>query len=118
MLTENRTKIIRVKDKKEFIKAFNEAKPSKEFFESCRKAGELFMQGEGCGYCNQKPKFDSDGYYEKYWNEVEIADGAWTSLKIGVDEEGRICMRALGDGYTENYYPKYCPNCGRKLQGE
>ena len=38
----NRTKIIRVKDKKEFIKAFNEAKPKKEFFDSCRKAGELF----------------------------------------------------------------------------
>lgn len=39
---ECRTTIIRVKDKKEFIKQFNEAKPSKEFFESCRKAGELF----------------------------------------------------------------------------
>lgn len=73
---------------------------------------------KGCSYCNQKPKLDSDGSFENYWNEIEIAEGAWTSLKIGVDEEGRICMRALGDGYTENYYPKYCPNCGRKLQGE
>ena len=31
---ECRTTIIRVKDKKEFIKQFNEAKPSKEFFEA------------------------------------------------------------------------------------
>ena len=39
---ETKVKVIRVKDKKEFVKKFNEARPSKEFFESCRKAGELF----------------------------------------------------------------------------
>lgn len=39
---EPRTPVIRVKDKKEFIRQFNDSTPTKEFFESCRKAGELF----------------------------------------------------------------------------
>ena len=39
---ESKVTVIHVKDKKDFIKQFNEARPNKEFFESCRKAGELF----------------------------------------------------------------------------
>lgn len=30
----------------QFIKEFNEAIPSEEFFESCKKAGKLFKEGD------------------------------------------------------------------------
>lgn len=37
-----RIEVVRVENKKDFIKKFNESKPSGEFFEECRKAGQLF----------------------------------------------------------------------------
>ena len=69
-----------------------------------------------CKFCNQVPVIDKDWGYDKYKNEIQLTGGGWTALYIGVDEHGKICMRACGDGYTENYYPKYCPECGRKLK--
>ncbi len=38
---ENRTIIIKVKDRKQFIENANNCRPSKEFFEQCKKAGQL-----------------------------------------------------------------------------
>ena len=38
----NIVRIVKVKDKQEFIKQFNASKPSKEFLESCRKASKPF----------------------------------------------------------------------------
>lgn len=38
----NRVSIVKVKSNKEFIRKFNDSKPSREFFESCRRAGDLF----------------------------------------------------------------------------
>jgi len=40
----NKVPVIRGKDKKRFVEAFNNAKPSKELLESCEKAGRLFGQ--------------------------------------------------------------------------
>lgn len=38
----NKMVVIRVEDKKKFVENFNNSKPSKEFMESCKKAGRLF----------------------------------------------------------------------------
>lgn len=37
-----RTTVIRVANEKEFVKQFNQDIPSKEFFDSCKKAANLF----------------------------------------------------------------------------
>ena len=43
---ENRTLILKVKDKKEFINQFNKAKPSKQFFEQVKKVGQFMNNGD------------------------------------------------------------------------
>lgn len=40
--TKDKLTVLHVKDKKEFIKAFNTNKPSDEFIGSCKKAWRLF----------------------------------------------------------------------------
>lgn len=67
-----------------------------------------------CKFCSMTPTIEDWGY-NNWDNEIQLAIGGWTALYIGVDEVGKICMRASGDDYTDNYYPKYCPECGRKL---
>lgn len=39
---DNNIVIIKVYNKNQFIQKFNDSKPSKEFFNSCKKAGKLF----------------------------------------------------------------------------
>lgn len=68
-----------------------------------------------CKFCNMTPILNKSWGYDKYENQIQLVDSNWTALYIGVDELGKICMRACGDDYTDNYYPKYCPECGRKL---
>ncbi len=68
-----------------------------------------------CKYCNRKPVFDSAGYYETWSNKETVATGAYSSLSIGVDASGKLIILGGGDDDTEPYYPKYCPECGRKL---
>ena len=68
-----------------------------------------------CKFCNMTPTIDKDWGYDNWDNEISIARGSYTKLYIGVDEKGKVCIRACGDDYTDNYYPKYCPECGRKL---
>ena len=69
---------------------------------------------ENCKFCHQVPQYG--GGRDQYENEIEIVHGGWTSMYIGVAPHGEIFMNACGDDYTENYYPKFCPECGRKLQ--
>lgn len=74
-----------------------------------------------CKYCEQKLNLTDDGcskYYENYENQIQIADGGWTSLYIGVNQDGKIVLRACGDNYTNDCEINYCPFCGRKLKGE
>ena len=67
-----------------------------------------------CKFCSMTPTIEDWGY--RNWdNEIQLTFSGWTTLYIGVDEVGKVCMRAYGDDYTDNYYPKYCPECGRKL---
>ena len=70
-----------------------------------------------CKYCHQEPVL-LDGDYYNHENQIVIATGPWTVLCIGVDKDGNTVMRACCDDYTDDYYPKYCPECGRKLRKE
>lgn len=70
-----------------------------------------------CKFCHQTPDFFGD-FFEEWGpeNNINLAKGSWTSLCIGVDRDGNTVLRAFGDGIAE-YYPKFCPECGRKLEG-
>lgn len=69
-----------------------------------------------CEFCSREPIFEKGGSYLRYRNETEIASGLGIEMYIGVDENGKVIMGACAEDYTDNYYPKYCPECGRKLQ--
>ena len=71
---------------------------------------------KNCPFCHQKLKLSRQSFYSNSDNEMELASGGWTCLYIGLDPNGRTVMRACGDDYTNNYYPKFCPECGRDLQ--
>ena len=64
-----------------------------------------------CRFCRRKYD-NTKSFYE---NAIEIANGPWVGLRANIDEEGRPYMYAVGDDYTERYYPKFCPECGRAL---
>ena len=73
-----------------------------------------------CDYCSMKPEFRFDHWtgqkeFTGEWdNEIKIADGAWTAMYFGVDADGRFRLTASGDGRAD-YYPKFCPECGRRV---
>lgn len=69
-----------------------------------------------CKYCSRTPVFLGK-WFPEYENEEEIAYGPWTSIRLGVDEKGKLIIVAIGDGRAI-YYPKYCPECGNKLEME
>ena len=68
-----------------------------------------------CRYCKITPKYDEDGW-DNYWdNEIDIAEeSGWTGLRMGVLRDGKFYIAATGDNQAF-YYPKYCPECGRRL---
>lgn len=40
--------------------------------------------------------------------------GNWTEVFKGRDSIG-FYIAGVGDGYTDRYYPKFCPECGRRI---
>lgn len=48
--------------------------------------------------------------------ERKVVDGMWAQLMADFDKSGRVFLYASGDDYSDPYYPKYCPECGRKLE--
>lgn len=58
-----------------------------------------------CKLCESKPKT----------NQI-IEKGAYIVLKAGINEDSKLYFEAVGENYTDRYYPKYCPECGRNLQ--
>jgi hypothetical protein len=53
--------------------------------------------------------------YSHFENEVELVSGIWTAIYVAVTVDNKIVLRACGEDYTDDYYPNYCPECGRKL---
>lgn len=68
-----------------------------------------------CKFCGQNPVIGKYGYLNTD-NEIELASGGYAVMYIGVNENGQIVMRACGEDYTDDYFPKYCPECGRDLR--
>ena len=68
-----------------------------------------------CKICGLKPKFLRERY-QRYESSIEIITGNLTSVRVAKDRNDRVFIYASGDCYTDNYYPNYCPECGRKLK--
>lgn len=73
-----------------------------------------------CPLCSIKPYFYSDRIEGLIWSQYEsskvLSSGPWSWLKACKDKDNRLALYAVGDEDTELYYPKFCPECGRKLE--
>ena len=82
----------------------------------------MSVQIDECRYCHVEPVFHTrrDGFtfYSMSDSEITLAKGNNAELAIGADKDGRVIMRAWGDGYTDDWYPNFCPVCGRKINME
>ena len=58
-----------------------------------------------CKLCENKPNTNQT-----------IEEGEYIVLNAGIDENSELYFEAIGESCTNRYYPKYCPECGRKLQ--
>ena len=58
-----------------------------------------------CKLCESKPKT----------NQI-IEEGTYIVLSAGIDEDSKLYFEAVGESHTDRYYPKYCSECGCKLQ--
>lgn len=52
--------------------------------------------------------------YDFYESTIEIASDDFVSIRAGKDKNNKTSLIACGDSELF-YYPKYCPECGRKL---
>lgn len=68
-----------------------------------------------CGFCGMT-YLANEVYAAKREQRTEITASGWTSLIRGVDETGKVFIIAEGEDDSDRYYPKFCPECGRKLQ--
>ena len=72
-----------------------------------------------CSLCSMMPFLYDEGLSGLRWSQYEsskvISSGPWTWLKACKDKDNRLALYGVGDDYTELYYPKFCPECGRKL---
>lgn len=69
-----------------------------------------------CRFCHMRPNFDKFGAFTRANNHIELAAGGYSGLYIGPNEKGETVMYACGEDYSDYYYPKFCPECGRKLR--
>ena len=63
-----------------------------------------------CRFCHFRPV---TGTWRE--NAITLASGAWSSIDIGMNPSGDIVIRGVSDEYTDDYHPKFCPECGRDL---
>ena len=68
-----------------------------------------------CDFCERKVILTKNGLYFHANNDKIVAEGLTIALSLGVDKNNKVCMWATGEDRTNYYYPKYCPECGRKL---
>ena len=73
------------------------------------------MENKECKICGLKQHFYMDGMYNLYDSCIDLARGGWTEVRAGKDKDNKVIIYGQGDGTTEPYHPKYCPECGRKL---
>lgn len=72
-----------------------------------------------CKFCERKPvineEFNAFFIFENCETLV-AGEGAYEEIGIGVDKNGNLLLIAFGMNQSDYYYPKFCPECGRKLQ--
>ena len=61
-----------------------------------------------CKFCNINDHFDN--------KEFLVVDGSWVTMYANFDKYGKLYIYAQADGETDRYYPKYCPECGKRLK--
>ena len=70
-----------------------------------------------CDFCKIR-KYDSNNYTNI---NVILGDADYTYVAIGIacpnkeDKVNKIAIWGSGEDVTDYYYPKFCPECGRKL---
>ncbi len=70
--------------------------------------------GNSCGFCGIT--YDPSKRLEfKRERHEELVPGMWTQLRHGVDDNGQFFIFARGENDSERYYPKFCPECGRRI---
>ena len=74
------------------------------------------MKDKECRICSCEPCFWCDNIeYSRFDSTICLAEGGYSQLRAGKDEDNKVVMFGCGNDYTEAYYPKYCPECGQKL---
>lgn len=72
-----------------------------------------------CKFCKDRvSKYWDDGvdtYFSEFDNSDSMAHSDLIDVRMGVDENGKYIIFAIGEETSNYYYPKYCPECGRKL---
>lgn len=69
-----------------------------------------------CRVCSLVPRYHY-GKYNKALSTVELVDSStYVDILVGKDENNRVVIYGISNDYSNPYYPKYCPECGRKLQ--
>ena len=69
-----------------------------------------------CNLCGIKPEFYRSGGYMGLESKVLLADGGSTTLHFGIDASRTFFIQAIGEDEGDRYYPKFCPECGRRLR--
>lgn len=69
----------------------------------------------GCSFCTARYAAFMPWQHEREQRK-ELVPGGWTTLERGVDADNHTLIIAVGDDETDRYYPKFCPECGRKLE--
>lgn len=70
---------------------------------------------ENCPICQCKLiAYGSVEDYDFCESTIEIASCDFVSIRAGKDQNNKTSLIACGDDKLF-YYPKYCPECGRKL---
>lgn len=64
-----------------------------------------------CKFCNRKIVTDEQGHYFSFLNEAYLRSG----ICVGVGENGKVYILSSDDLCADKYFPKYCPECGRRL---
>lgn len=73
-----------------------------------------------CPLCSIKPYFSDYCIDGTTWSRFDssklLSSGPWTWLKACKDKDNRLALYAVGDDYSDLHYPKFCPECGRRLE--
>lgn len=67
-----------------------------------------------CEFCDVEFDLSQQRDWQRE-HRATVAEGYYTYLVRGVHEGNRLFLAAEGSEGCAFYYPKFCPECGRKL---